>query len=262
MALSWCLLLQPPYLVPLILTAATEGSSSALPGPQSEGQCRFFSLTFARCSQRRRGSVSHRLSSDYLGKIAHVTCTHKRADISSEHNIIDTEFIFLWPHRLLSCVTEVFAMSFFPLLFCLSCSLLGLCLDKVLAPEGTHTATSVCPLLHSKLQPYCQTELIIGAKSQHQSVHRNSMSLWLSAIHKATIICIFLFYLAVYSRLAAGKLTQTQLNWVILNLCLFKFFFCLLICKSVHSAFVYFNSSNKCWRNSLMKCKFLICLSW
>lgn len=78
-------------------------------------------------------------------------------------------------------------MSSSPSLFSQSCSQLELCLDKVLAPEGTHTAASVCPLLRCKLQPYSQPELIIGAKSQ-QSVCQNNMSLWPSAMHKASII--------------------------------------------------------------------------
>lgn len=53
---------------------------------------------------------------------------------------------------------------------------LGLCLDKVLAPEGRHTAASVCPLLTLRAAALLP-ELIIGGKSL-QSVHQNNMSLW------------------------------------------------------------------------------------
>lgn len=47
-----------------------------------------FALTFARCSQWRRGSLSHRLSSDCLGNIAHVLYTHQEAGITLriQHN--------------------------------------------------------------------------------------------------------------------------------------------------------------------------------
>lgn len=45
----------------------------------------------------------------------------------------------------------------------------------VLAPERNHTAASVCPVLHSELQPCSQPELIIGAKSQ-QSLHQHDVS--------------------------------------------------------------------------------------
>lgn len=111
--------------------------------------------------------------------------------------LLTLSFFFLWLDQLLLCITEAFVLSSSPWLFSQSCSQLVLCLDKVLAPEGTHTAASVCPLLHSKLQPYSQPELIIGAKSQ-QSVHQNNMSLWPSAVDKAgilrmSLICMWLF---------------------------------------------------------------------
>lgn len=154
MALSWCLSLQAPTSLYILASLLLKDRMHKLnigrtPVRRAGHSC---SLTFEQNSQQQLDSVSHRLPSDCFGKITHVLCTHQRADMSSEHNIIDTESVFsclFFPY--LSWGAKLYCRAIGHFLLSLTCypvMQLGFCLDKGLAPEGTHTAAFVCLLLH------------------------------------------------------------------------------------------------------------------
>lgn len=161
--------------------------------------------------------------------------------------LTQSSFYATWPavglyHRGLCHV-----LSFSPWRFSKSCSQPGLCLNKVLAPEGTHTAASVCPLLDSTPQPYSQPQLIIGVKSQH-SDHRNNTSLWHSGMLKAGFLNLFMSLICVWRLIQHLQLRLTQGSPFLLNHIELRALCVHLINKS----------SKKCCLISLMKFESLI----
>lgn len=134
MALSWCLSLQAPTSLYILASLLLKDRMHKLnigrtPVRRVGPSC---SLTFERNSQQQLDSVSHRLSSDCFGKITHIMCTHQRADISREHNIIDTFFrCLLFPYMSWDAKLYCWAIGHFLLsLTCYPVIQLGFCLDK------------------------------------------------------------------------------------------------------------------------------------